>query len=160
MDFSFDSVGKFLQQVRGAKAKQREIVEQELDPWLSDPATFATPVQVGMLIDEAVEKYGDEALRQICIVTLGKWIEFHRGFLQEHVNNEAVPEALLTATDMTRLHTALNLLEEVGSFGGDDDYRAAMKEEINQAVLEKIEETGTSPEDYFNGKERESDNLF
>lgn len=155
MDFSFDSVGKFLQQVQGAKAKKKQVVEDALEPLLSDPDTFAISPVIGKLVDKEVEGYGDEALRQICIVVLGKWIDFHRGFLEEHVQNDAVPEALLTMRDVSILTTAIKLLEQVGSFGGDDDYRQAMHKQINQAVLEQIEEMGKDPEEVFNGEDNE-----
>lgn len=151
MDFSFESVGRFLQQVQGAKEQQRKAVEDGLEPLLNDPATFAIAPEMGTMIEAEVEKYGDEALRQLCIVTLGKWLDFHQGFLQEHIDNDAVPEALLTMRDISSLNTALHIVEGVGSFGGDEDYRAAMRKQINQAVLENIEETGRDALEMFNG---------
>jgi hypothetical protein len=65
-------------------------------------------------------------------------------------------ESLMTLRDISTLNIALRLLEEVGSFGGDEDYRSAMRKQINQAVLEKLEETGRDPEEVFNGDDEES----
>lgn len=149
MDFSFDSVSHFLQQVRGAKADKRAAIDKDLEPLLDDPATFAMAPDAAMLLDKALEDYGDEALKQTAIVALGKWVELHQGWLEEHIHNGAMHEAVMTASDMAKLIEALRLMEGVGSFGGDDDYRSAMKQQINQAVLEQLEESGKDPADLF-----------
>jgi hypothetical protein len=154
--FSFDSVSHFLQQVEGAKSRKRQAVEEGLEPLLTDPATFAMSPEIATLVDKEVERYGDEALKQICIVALGKWLDYHQGILQEHIDNDAMAESLMTLRDISTLNIALRLLEEVGSFGGDEDYRSAMRKQINQAVLEKLEETGRDPEEVFNGDDKES----
>lgn len=153
--FSFDSVSHFLQQVEGAKNRKRQAIDEGTEPFLTDPSTFAMPPEIASLVDAEVEKYGDEALKQICIVTLGKWLDYHQGILQEHIANDAMAESLMTLRDISSLNIALRLLEEVGSFGGDEDYRSAMRKQINQAILEKLEETGRDPEEVFNGDNEE-----
>lgn len=156
MDFSFDSVDQFVRKVQDAKELKRQAVKDGLDPLLSDPSTFSISPKIGKMVDGEVAKYGDEALKQLCIVILGKWIDFHEGFLKEHIANEDVPASLLTMRDLNTLTVAVRLLEEVGSFGGDEDYCKAVYKEINQAVLEKLEEIGRDPEDVFNGNDYES----
>jgi hypothetical protein len=152
MNFPSDSVNDFLRRVQGAKAKQREVVETNLDPLLSDPATFAVDPALGRMMDDACERYGDEAYKQVAMVAIGKWLDLHNAYIQEHVNLEDFSAALFGMADATKLTTVLRLMEEVGSFGGDDDYRQAMREQINQAVLEGLEEAGRSPEDFFYGE--------
>jgi hypothetical protein len=149
MDFSFDSVNRFLQEVSGAKADRREAVNKGMAPLLDDPSTFIMAPDAANLLDGALEKYGDEALKQTAIVALGKWVVCHEEWLEQHIMNESAPEAALTAADMTKIAQAIRLIEDVGSFGGDEDYRKAVKKQINQAVLEKLEEEGRSPEDVF-----------
>ena len=154
MNFPSDSVNDFLRRVQGAKAKQREVVETNLDPLLSDPATFAVDPALARMMDDACERYGDEAYKQVAMVAIGKWLDLHNAYIQEHVNLGDCSAALFGMSDATKLTTVLRLMEEVGSFGGDDDYRQAMREQINQAVLEGLEEAGRSPEDFFYGEEK------
>lgn len=151
-DAAFDSVGSFLKHVQLAKSSSYQTVSDQLEPFMTDPSAFAIDPRMGQFIDDEVESYGDEALKQLTIVALGKWLEFHQGFLQEHMDNGAVPEALLTMRDISTLTAAIRLIEEVGSFGGDEDYRKAKHKQISQAVLENIEESGRSPEEVFNGE--------
>lgn len=154
--FSFDSVSHFLQQVEGAKNRKRQAIDEGTEPFLADPGTFAMSPEIAKLVDEEVEKYGDEALKQIGIVALGKWVDYHQGILEEHINNDAMAESLMTLKDISSLNIALRLLEEIGSFGGDEDYRRGIRKQINQAILEKLEEAGRDPEEVFNGDNEEN----
>ncbi len=149
MNFSFDSVGNFLRQAKEAKASKRAEIDKGLSPLLADPSTFAIAPDAADLLEKSLERYGDEALKATAIVALGKWVELHGTWLEQHMLNGSIQEAVLTACDMTKLTQAVRLLEDVGSFGGDDDYRAAVREQINQAVLERLEETGEEPSDIF-----------
>ena len=149
MNFSFDSVGNFLRQAKEAKASKRAAIDEGLSPLLTDPSTFAIAPDAADLLEESLERYGDEALKATAIVALGKWVELHGTWLEQHMLNGSMQEAVLTACDMAKLTQAIRLMEDVGSFGGDDDYRAAVREQINQAVLERLEETGEEPSDIF-----------
>jgi len=149
MNFSFDSVGNFLRKTQEAKASKRAAIDEGLSPLLTDPSTFAIAPDAADLLEKSLERYGDEALKAMAIVALGKWVELHGTWLEQHMLNGAMQEAVLTACDMSKLTQAVRLMEDVGSFGGDDDYRAAMREQINQAVLERLEETGEEPSDIF-----------
>jgi hypothetical protein len=151
MDFSLDSVGDFLRKAHGAKAKQRETINEHLEPFLDDPSTYALPPSMAEALDELYERFGDEALKQVGMVAIGKWAAMHEDMLNEHIANDGRAEALLTMSDLSRITTALRILSDIGSFGGDDDYRQAIKKQINQAVLEKIEETGRTIEEVFSG---------
>lgn len=153
MNFPSDSVNDFLRKARGAKEYQRQIVDDELEPLLTDPSTYAVPPAVGKMIEDALEEWGDEALKQIGMVVIGKWLDVHNGLLQEHVDSQDFSAALLTMSDATKITTALRTLGDIGSFSGDEDYCASVRQQINQAVLEGIEEQGGSPEDFFGGKE-------
>jgi hypothetical protein len=151
MDFSLDSVGDFLRKAHGAKAKQREAINEHLEPFLDDPSTYALPPSMAGALDELYERFGDEALKQVGMVAIGKWAAMHEDMLNEHIANDGQAEALLTMNDLSKITTALRILADIGSFGGDEDYRQAIKKQINQAVLEKIEETGRTIEEVFPG---------
>ena len=149
MNFSFDSVDSFLQQAVKAKQGQRDAIDKGLEPLLDDPATFAILPDLVDLIDRDLEAYGDESLKQVAAVAIGKWVQLHQDWLQQHIEHEAAPEAAMTAADMTKLVQAVKLVEEVGSFGGDEDYRKAAKQQINQAILEKLEDQGGDANEVF-----------
>lgn len=149
MNFSFDSVDSFLQQAARAKQEQRDAIDNGLEPFLNDPATFAILPSLADLMDRHLEAYGDESLKQLAAVAIGKWIQLHQDWLQQHIEHEAAPEVAMTAADMTKLVQAVRLIEEVGSFGGDEDYRRAAKEQINQAILETLEDQGRDASEVF-----------
>lgn len=149
MDFSFDSVSKFLQQAQEAKDGQRAAISRGMEPLLSDPTVFAIAPDAANALDKAMEDYGDEALKQTALVAMGKWCELHQEWLEQHIMHDSASEAAMTASDMVKIVQAIKLLEEVGSFSGDEDYRNAMKQQINQAVLEKLEEDGRDANEVF-----------
>lgn len=151
MNFSSDSVNDFLRKVQGAKEQQRQIVDEELEPLLTDPFTYVVPPAIATMVDNALEEWGDEALKQIAMVVIGKWLDVHNGLLEEHVNNQDFPAALFTMADATKITTVLRTLSDIGSFGGSEDYCASIRQQINQTVLENIEEQGKMPEDFFYG---------
>lgn len=150
MNFSFDSVSSFLRQAQEAKSEERMVIDNSLSPLLADPSTFAIAPDAAEMLEASYERYGDEALKAMAIVALGKWVELHGKLLEEHMINGSSQEAVMTACDMTKLVEALRLLQDVGSFGGDEDYRKAIKKQINQAVLEQLEENGLDAETAFN----------
>jgi predicted secreted protein len=88
------------------------------------------------------EKHGDEALKQVGLFCLMRWLEIHAGTLEEHQNNESWPEALHTMADLSNLSTSIRTIEQIGSFGGDDDWRQMLREIVTQAVMEQMEESG------------------
>lgn len=150
MDFS--SVGDFLRKAASAKQDRRKVIEENLAPFLEDPALTGIPPSLATTFEDLLEEYGDEAYRQIAIFCIGKWHTIHTEILQEHIDNNGVSEALLTMSDLSRLCSALQLLEQVGSFSGDEEWRTMLKRIVGQAVLENIEETGRDPQSFFRGK--------
>jgi hypothetical protein len=147
MDFS--SVNDFLKKATSAKSSDRQLIDDELDPFLSDPATVGVTPELSEMIDGLKEKYGDEALKQIGIFCIGKWHEMHEEILQEHVQMETMDAALLTMNDITLLTVAIKTLEGIGSFGGDEDWRKMLKNIVGQSFLEKLEEDGLDAESFF-----------
>jgi hypothetical protein len=152
MDFS--SVNDFLQKASSVKNQERQLIDDELDPFLSDPATVGITPELSEAIDELKEKYGDEAYKQIGIFCLGKWLELHEEILQQHVQLETMDAALLTMNDITLITMAIQTLERVGSFGGDDDWRKMLKNIVGQSVLEKLEEDGLDAESFFSRRKK------
>jgi hypothetical protein len=150
MDFS--SVGDFLRQAASAKQDRRKVIDENLAPFMEDPATIGVPPSLSESIETLLDQHGDEAYRQIAMFCIGKWHSVHTDILQEHVNNDGISEALLTMNDLSKLSSVLQMLEQVGSFGGDESWRKMLREIVGQSVLETLEERGSDPESFFYGK--------
>lgn len=134
----------------GAKSNDRQIIEEEVGMQLDDPDLVGIPESMVDAIDEAVEKYGDEALRHIALFCLGKWMGIHEEVLEQHIELDSIEPAVLTASDLTTLSSAGRLLSSVGSFGGDEEWRTMLKELTVQSVLEQCEEEHIDIGTFFN----------
>jgi len=145
----FQSVDDFLRKAMGAKSGDRQIIEEEIGTQLDDPDLVGIPQDMVAAIDEAVEKYGDEALRHITLFCLGKWMGIHQEVLDQHVELDSTHAAVLTASDLTTLSNAARLLASVGSFGGDEEWRAMLKELTVRSVLEECEEGNIDISTFF-----------
>jgi hypothetical protein len=152
MDFS--SVNDFLKKATSAKSQDRQLIDDELDPFLSDPATIGVTPELSEDIDSLKTKYGDEAFRQIGIFCLGKWLEIHEEILQQHIQTETMDAALLTMNDISKLTLAIQTLEGIGSFGGDEDWKRMLKDIVGQTLLERLEEDGLDPVSFFNRRKK------
>ena len=146
----FQSVDDFLRKAMGAKNGDRQIIEEEVGMQLDDPDLVGIPEDMVDAIDEAVEKYGDEALRHIALFCLGKWMGIHQEVLDQHIELDSIEAAVLTASDLTTLSNAGRLLASVGSFGGDEEWRTMLKELTVQSVLEQCEEEHIDIGTFFN----------
>jgi hypothetical protein len=146
----FQSVDDFLRKAMGAKSNDRQIIEEEVGMQLDDPDLVGIPEDMVDAIDEAVEKYGDEALRHIALFCLGKWMGIHEEVLEQHIELDSIEPAVLTASDLTTLSSAGRLLSSVGSFGGDEEWRTMLKELTVQSVLEQCEEEHIDIGTFFN----------
>jgi hypothetical protein len=147
MDFS--SVNDFLKKATSAKSQDRQLIDDELDPFLSDPATIGITPELSEDIDALKKKYGDEAYRQIGIFCLGKWLEIHEEILHQHIHTETMDAALLTMNDISKLTLAIQTLESIGSFGGDEEWKQMLKDIVGQSLLERLEEDGLDPVSFF-----------
>jgi hypothetical protein len=147
MDFS--SVDDFIKKASSIKSQDRQLIDDELDPLLSDPATIGVPPGLSTAIERLKEEYGDEAYKQIGMFSLGKWLELHEGVLQQHVETQAVDAALFTMNDITLITLAIQTLERVGSFSGDEKWRKMLKSIVGQSILELIEEDGLDAQSFF-----------
>jgi hypothetical protein len=147
MDFS--SVNDFLKKATSAKSQERQLIDDELDPFLSDPATIGITPELSEDIEALKEKYGDEAFRQIGIFCLGKWLEIHENILQQHIQTETMDAALLTMNDISKLTLAIQTIESIGSFGGDEEWKRMLKDIVGQSLLERLEEDGLDPVSFF-----------
>lgn len=134
----------------GAKNGDRQIIEEEVGMQLDDPDLVGIPEDMVDAIDDAVEKYGDEALRHIALFCLGKWMGIHQEVLDQHIELDSTHPAVLTASDLTTLSNAGRLLASVGSFGGDEEWRTMLKELTVQSVLEQCEEEHIDIGTFFN----------
>jgi hypothetical protein len=145
MDFS--SVNEFLKAARSAKKDQEAIINEKIEPFMDDPSTIGITPELSESIDDLVEKYGDEALRATAMFCIGKWLETHREILEQHCMNDDLQAALWVMNDISKLSLVLQTMEDISSFGGDDDWRKMLKKVVSQAVLENCEERGINPED-------------
>ena len=148
MDFS--SVGDFLRQAASAKQDKRQAIDDRLEPFMEDPSTVGIPPELATAIETLLEAHGDETYRQIALFCLGKWHQTHCEVLQQHIENDGTSEMLMVMSDISKLSTVLMIMEQVGSFGGDDDWRKMLRAIIGQSVLETIEEKGISFDSIFN----------
>lgn len=148
MDFS--SVGDFLRKAATAKQDARQAIDDKLIPFLENPSTVGIPPTLNDSIDTLLETYGDETYRQIALFCIGKWHQAHCEILQQHIENDGTSEMLMTMSDISKLSTVLMLLDQVGSFGGADDWRKMLRTIVGQSMLETIEEKGISFDSLFN----------
>lgn len=149
MAFSFESVGDFLNKAASAKRHERQAVQDGLEPYLDDPHVMAVPPALLDTIEALYIQHGDETFKQIALFCTGRWLQVHQDTLEQHVENEGMPEALLTVQDLTKIGIAFSLMQDVGSFGGDDSWRKMIKEAVGQLVLEGIEEKGLTADQWF-----------
>ena len=133
----------------GAKSGDRQIIEEEIGMQLDDPAVVGVPDNIRDSIDSSLEEYGDEALRQIALFCLGRWMGIHEEMLEQHVQLDLTHPAVLTSSDLATITNASKLLASVGSFGGDEEWRAMLKEHTIQAVLEQCEEGNIDISTFF-----------
>jgi hypothetical protein len=140
-----ESVDGFLQAVREAKSAKRQAVDDSLKDQLEDPDCIGIPADLSRAVDGLIERYGDEALRSISLWAIGKWILIHQRVLDQRLMTEDSQSIVLTAGDLTALSHGLRMVSEVGSFGGDDHWRAMLKDNLGQAILEGMEEIGYDP---------------
>lgn len=138
----FSSVNDFLRKASSAKNNERQAIEEGLSPLIEDPALIGVPPEMADCIEHFVGDHGDEALRQIGLFCIGKWMKLHAVMVDEHGNNEDWPEALHVMNDASKLSTAMQIIEQVGSFGGDDSWRKMLRGFVSQSILEKLEEDG------------------
>lgn len=148
MDFS--SVGDFLRKAGAAKDDKRQAIDDHLMPFMEDRNTVGIPPDLAVSIEALLDAYGDETYRQVAMFCIGKWHQKHCEILQQHVENDGISEGLMVMSDVSKLSTVLMILEQVGSFGGDDDWRKMLRTIVGQSVLEAIEEKGVSLDSIFN----------
>ena len=83
MSSQFSSVEDFLRKAREAKTSQRPDVEEFITDHFEDPHLIAIPPDLGETVVNLTEKYGDEALRQIALFSMGKWFAVHTTYIEE-----------------------------------------------------------------------------
>jgi len=146
----FNSVDDFLRKANNAKKGERDFIDEELHEMMIDPSIVGIPPSLAKTLEDLLEKYGDEALRQVGMFCLGKWMHIHNKTLQAHIQAEGWQESLLTMGDVSKLSTALRIVEEIGSFGGSEQWTKMLKKLVGQAVMENCEEQGIDIFSFFN----------
>ena len=144
----FSSVDDFLRRAVSAKDDKREKLSDKIGSTLDDEGTYAVPVEVHDAIQECFLTYGDEVFKQVAMYSLGKWAKLHQEVLNEHINGGSTQEALATFADMVTMNHAMQMVMSCESFGGSDEYRAALKENLSKILLERLEEDGKDINDF------------
>lgn len=142
MSFSFSSVEEFLKKAKAAKAKQRPEIAESISNYLEDPHMVGVSPEMADMLDKLLLSYGDESIRQVALFCLGKWFAIHTGVVNDLVKNNRVEAALSATMDCTRISDAIALLENVGSFGGADEWREMLRETLVSAVNDALNEHG------------------
>ena len=148
----FQSVGDFLRKAAGAKTDVRQRISEEIAPVLEDPDTVGIPPELLESIDKLMVSHGDEAIRQTALFCLARWMQIHGEWLEQHQLTETMDAALLTVADATRLRVAMEMIGNIGSFGGDDSWRAMLNKTLTQEILEASEEDGIDLNTMFGEK--------
>ena len=148
----FQSVGDFLRKATRAKNDYRQRISEEIAPTLEDPDTVGIPPELLESIDELMVSHGDEAIRQTALFCLARWMQIHGEWLEQHQLTETMDAALLTVADETRLCVAMEMISNIGSFGGDDSWRAMLNKTLTQEILEASEEDGVDLDAMFGEK--------
>lgn len=117
-------------------------MEQRVHDYLDDPYVIGVSPELADQIEAMLVQYGDEALRQIGLFCLGKWFAVHTGIIEELSKTERFAAAMSATMDATRITDAIALLESVGSFGGEDDWKAMLHETFVGAVNDAMNEMG------------------
>ena len=148
----FQSVGDFLRKAASAKSDDRQRISEEIAPTLEDPDVISIPPSLLRSIDKLMVSHGDEAIRQTALFCLARWMGIHSEWLEQHQLTETMDAALLTVADETRLCVAMEMISNIGSFGGDDSWRAMLNKTLTQEILEASEEDGLDLNTMFGEK--------
>lgn len=142
MDFT--SPDQLIKAAQAAKQGQRDEIGERLAPIIDDPHAFSIPAALVAEIEALTTKYGDEALKSVAMWSLGTWHGIHTDMLQQHNIHGNHEAALWIMSDIAKLGLCLQVLADIGSLGGDEQWKEMLKENIGQAVIEHLEETGLS----------------
>jgi len=145
----FSSVDDFLRKATNAKKSEKDLIDEELHGMLSDPGIVGIPPELAKTLEGLYEDYGDEALRQVGMFALGKWMSLHSETIQSHIENGGWQESLLVMADTSKLSAAMRMVEEIGSFSGTEQWTKMLREVVGQAVMENCEDQGIDIFSFF-----------
>lgn len=138
----FSSVNQFLEAAKAAKEPARQQVERIMADAVNDPGAFSVPPNMLPTINGLLETYGDESLKNIGMFCIARWLEVHQERLDEWCSMDDMQGALWTMNDISKLATALQIISDIGSFGGDDQWKEMIAKEVSKTMYETLEEQG------------------
>lgn len=147
MDFS--SVDDFLRQAKSVKEETIASIGENLTPYFDDAGLVGIPPVLADSIATLVNQHGDETYRQIILFCMNQWHNYHAHILRKQINNDCIQEGLAIMDDLSRLTTVLQLLQQTGSFSGDEQWLKMIKATVTSAMLEKLEESNLSLEEFL-----------
>lgn len=136
----FSTVDDFLRRTANAKSDKREAISSFVSSDIDKKDTVGLPPGLLADIETMLEKYGDEAYRQVALFCMGKWFQTHMQVFEELAAQGEVEMACRCLMGSTRVSDALHLLSEVQSIGGDREWKEMLKREITQHIMEAVEE--------------------
>ena len=147
MDFS--SVDDFLRQAKSVKEKTIASIGENLTPYFDDAGLVGVPPVFVNSIADLMSEYGDETYRQITLFCMNQWHNYHAHILRKQINNDCIQEGLVIMDDLSRLTTVLQLLQQTSSLSGDEQWLKMIKATVTSAMLEKLEESNLSLEEFL-----------
>lgn len=142
----FSSPEQLIQAAQAAKQGKRLAIESSLKSVLDDPHAFSVPPSLVADIESLAQRYGDAALKAVGMWALGTWHVVHSDMLEQHVVHGNHESALWLMNDMAKIGLCLQALADIGTIGGDEQWKEMLKQEVGQAVLEHLEEHGLALE--------------
>jgi len=136
----FTSAEAFLRAAQASKANQLSGIEEKLSPIIDAPHAFSVPYELHKTIEALVDEHGDEALKAIVMFCLGKWHQHHMEMLQQNCEEENYESALWTMGDSAKLGLLMENIAYLGSFSGDESWKAMLKKSVARAVADHYEE--------------------
>lgn len=147
MDFS--SVDDFLRQAKSAKDQTIASIDDNLTPYFDDAGLVGVPPVLANSIADLMNEYGDESYKQIILFCMNQWHNYHAHILRKQINNDCIQEGLAIMDDLSRLTIVLQLVQQTGSFSGDEQWLRMIKTTVTHAMLKKLEENNISLEDFL-----------
>jgi hypothetical protein len=136
----FSTVDDFLKKARAAKHEQRQAISDELVETVMDPSSIGIPPALHSALEDLVDEFGDEPLRQTALFCLTKWFGIHAKIADNYFKEDKQQEGCAAVTDAARISSAIHLLQDVGSFSGDEKWRSMLCEQLTDSIMDELED--------------------
>lgn len=149
-NFSFDSVDQFLEAVKTDQASDKKEAMECISSVLNQENTIAVPLVMGEMIDEFVENYGDVSLKAISLYVLSLWMDVHANVIKDNCSEGAFDNAMLATSDMAKISTAFCIIQQLGIFGEEDDWKYLILKQSADKLVDDCKKKGIKVGDFLN----------